>query len=46
MLLMTGQFLHNSNKFSLTDEMHPFEQDKTFHNFGRKTFSALDCDQK
>lgn len=46
MLFITGQFLHNSNTFSYKDEMHPFEQDKTFHNFGRKTFSAFDCNQK
>lgn len=43
---MTGLFLHNSNKFSYADEMHPFEQDKSFHSLGKKIFSAFDCDQK
>lgn len=46
MVFITGQFLHSSNIFSYADEMHPFEQDKTFHNLGRKIFSALVWVQK
>lgn len=46
MEFIIGQFLHKSNKFAYADEMHPFEQDKTFQSFGKKIFSAFDCDQK
>lgn len=46
MVFITGQFLHKSNKFSYVDEIHPFEHDKTFQSFGKKIFSAFDCDQK
>lgn len=45
MVFITGQTLHSSNIFSYADEIHPLEQDKTFHSFGRKIFSAFDCDQ-
>jgi hypothetical protein len=46
MVLITGQTLHRSNIFSYADEIHPLEHDKTFHSFGRKIFSAFDCNQK
>lgn len=46
MVFRTGLSLHSSNIFSYADEIHPFEHDKTFHNFGRKIFSAFDRDQK
>lgn len=45
-VFITGIFLLSSKIFSYADEPHPLEQDKTFHSFGRKIFSALECVQK